>query len=384
MPKIVALIPLRGGSKSIPNKNIKIIGGKPLCAWVIEAASKVSEVNEIWISTDSSKIATVVSNLKYKVKILQRPSILATDTASTEDVMLHFAKHVDFDILILLQATSPLTTSIDIRNGIKKFLDEKANSLVTVSRIKRFFWSEEAQPLNYNPKNRPRRQDFKGILMENGAFYIVDRETLLTEKCRLGGKIILYEMPTYSMFELDEPEDFKIVEYFLLQNRDTFLIEKVKKIRLLAMDVDGVLTDAGMYYSGKGEELKKFNTRDGKGIELLHKIGVETAIITSEDTKIVKQRAKKLKIKEVYVGVENKLKIIQKLSIKYSISLEEIAFIGDDINDLEALKNVGLSVTVADALDNIKGICDYVCKSRGGRGAVREIAELIYKINSQK
>ncbi len=155
------------------------------------------------------------------------------------------------------------------------------------------------------------------------------------------------------------------------------LQQKLVNIKLLAMDVDGVLTDAGMYYSENGDELKKFNTRDGKGIELLRNAGIKTAFITSEKTHLVERRAAKLKVDEVYQGVQDKLAALKQIISKYDLSYEEVAYIGDDINDLPILQVVGLAITVADGLPNNKEMADYVTQARGGEGAVREVATLI-------
>ncbi len=149
------------------------------------------------------------------------------------------------------------------------------------------------------------------------------------------------------------------------------------KIKLFAMDVDGVLTDGGMFYSEAGEVLKKFNTRDGMGIELLRKNGIIPAIITKEKSEIVLKRAEKLKVEEVYIGVEDKLEVVKRLIKKYNLSFELVAYIGDDINDIPLLKKVGLSCCPFDAVDEVKKIANYVCKTKGGEGVVREVVDII-------
>jgi CMP-N-acetylneuraminic acid synthetase len=217
--KIVALVPLRGGSKSIPYKNIKYIAGKPLCMWVLEAASLSKFISEVYVSTDSDKIIDVVTDSSLSVKILKRDPMLATDTATTESVMLDFMNKVDFNILVTVQATSPLTRTIDIDSAIKYFLEKEYDSLLTGVRVKKFFWSDDNTPVNYNPANRPRRQDFKAFIMENGAFYITKRSILEKQKCRLGGKIGIYEMDPETSNEIDETEDWDIVEN-ILNNRE--------------------------------------------------------------------------------------------------------------------------------------------------------------------
>lgn len=151
----------------------------------------------------------------------------------------------------------------------------------------------------------------------------------------------------------------------------------LKGIRLFATDVDGVLTDAGMYYSESGDEWKKFNTRDGMGIKLLQKAGLITAIVTQERTRLVARRAEKLAIPELHQGVFDKLSVIRDMAMRHGISLKEVAYVGDDVNDIEALKAVGLSAAPADGLPQVLGIVDYVCRQKGGEGAVRELVDMI-------
>lgn len=151
------------------------------------------------------------------------------------------------------------------------------------------------------------------------------------------------------------------------------------RIKLLLMDVDGVLTDAGMYYTENGDELKKFNTRDGQGIALLREAGIKTGIITRENTEIVSRRAKKLKIDIVHQGVTDKLSIMKKIIKAQKLSPSDICYIGDDIHDIEAMRFAGLSAAPADAIPDCKAESDYICRSRGGEGCVREIADIILK-----
>jgi len=151
----------------------------------------------------------------------------------------------------------------------------------------------------------------------------------------------------------------------------------LQEIRLFATDVDGVLTDAGMYYSESGDEWKKFNTRDGMGIKLLQKAGLITAIVTQERTRLVARRAEKLAIPELHQGVMDKLSVIRDMAIRHGISLQQVAYIGDDVNDIEALQAVGFSAAPADGLPQVLKVVDYVCRQKGGEGAVRELVEMI-------
>ena len=151
----------------------------------------------------------------------------------------------------------------------------------------------------------------------------------------------------------------------------------LRQIRLFATDVDGVLTDAGMYYAESGDEWKKFNTRDGMGIKLLQRAGIITAIVTQERTKLVARRAEKLAIPEVHQGVMDKLSLIREMAARHALTLEQVAYIGDDINDLETLNAVGFSAAPADGMPQVMAAVDYVCLKKGGEGAVREVIEMI-------
>ena len=216
---IVALIPLRGGSKSIPQKNIKKIAGKPLFAWVLEAAVNAKLIDEVYVSTDSKDIKTAVKNTGLAVTVIDRPFKFATDEATTESVIKHFMNHISFDKIVTIQATSPLLTCEHLDHALEFFEGDKLDSMVSTVRVKRFFWSEEGVPLNYDPMRRPRRQDFSGVMMENGAFYVTKRSILETSGCRLGGNIGVFEMPEQTLVEIDEPSDWEIVEQLLRNNR---------------------------------------------------------------------------------------------------------------------------------------------------------------------
>src|SRR5437016_8082892 len=158
---------------------------------------------------------------------------------------------------------------------------------------------------------------------------------------------------------------------------------RLRRVRLVAMDVDGVLTESGMYYTESGDELKKFHVRDGMGIKLLQAAGLVTAFITREKTAIVERRGQKLAVPEVHQGVDDKLAVLTTLAQKYGLTLEQVAYIGDDVNDLEALHAVGFSTAPADAMPSVLKAVHYICTKKGGAGAVREIADLILASRKQ-
>jgi len=380
--KTVAFIPARGGSKSIPLKNIKLLCGKPLVFWVMSALQKTDNIDEIVLATDSGEIEKTVLNFNFsKAGIYRRSAENAGDTSTTESVMLEYIEKNsldDDDIFILVQATSPLTESIHFSEALTIFKGSKYDSMLTCVRNYRFFWNEDGTSKNYDFKNRPRRQDFTGQLMENGAFYISTVGNIKKSKNRLSGKIGIYEMPEHTATEIDEPDDWAVLENLMYSH---ILAKRTKKeVKLVLSDVDGVLTDGGMYYCEKGNELKKFNTRDGMGFQLLKENGIKTGIITSEETDIVMRRAKKLQVDYLYQGKRNegKFAIAKEICEKEGISLENIAYIGDDVNCLELLLNVGLAACPADAADKVKRIpCIDILSKEGGKGAFREFAEKI-------
>lgn len=382
--KTIAFIPVRGGSKSIPLKNIKPFCGRPLVYWNVAALQRSNNIDEIVVATDSPEIKRTVISFGFdKVKVYDRKAENAVDTASTESVMLEYIEAVapaNDTALMLVQATSPLTETAHFEGGLMLYQSGVYDSVLSCVRNKRFFWNDDGTSKNYDYRNRPRRQDFCGMLMENGAFYINSVANIRRDKNRLSGKIGIYEMPEYTATEIDEPDDWIVLEnlmrcHVLFGQRDDY-----SKIRLVISDVDGVLTDGGMYYGEGGDELKKFNTRDGMAFQLLRERGIKTAIITSEDTKMVERRAKKLHIDFLCQGKrgDGKLAAAEKICVELGISLEEAAFVGDDVNDIPLLERVGFAFCPADAAEAVKAACGVqTLVAKGGAGVIRELSEKI-------
>lgn len=155
------------------------------------------------------------------------------------------------------------------------------------------------------------------------------------------------------------------------------LSARLARVKLLALDVDGTLTDGGLYYTDSGEELKKFNVKDGQGLNLLLKAGIEVAIITASASTSTLHRARKLGITHTFIGVENKLSTLKDLCQKLDIDLSQVAYVGDDINDLAVMQAIGCPLTVADAMPTNLTEAIYVTQKAGGQGAVREICDLL-------
>ena len=340
---------------------------------------RCSDIDEIIVATDSDKIEEVIVSQTYKkTKIYRRSAENAVDTASTESVMLeyiNYAKLSSEDIFMLVQATSPLTETIHFSEALRMYSTGKYDSVLTCVRNYRFFWNENGTSMNYDYRNRPRRQNFTGMLMENGAFYINTVGNIKASGNRLSGSIGIYEMPEYTATEIDEPDDWIILESLMERHVLSKIPSTSKEIRLFLSDVDGTLTDGGMYYSESGDGMKKFNTCDGMGFQLLRQAGIKTGIITSEDTQIVQRRAEKLKVDFLCQGRRDggKLAAAEAICQKIGITLDQVAYIGDDINCLELLKAVGIKACPADACRQIKNIPGiHIMTLNGGEGCVRE------------
>ena len=387
MDKYVVFIPVRGGSKSIPLKNIRKINGRPLVYWTLDAAVNCPKVDRVYLCTDSAAIKEKVNeyiienDCAEKLLCIDRPAETATDTASTESAMLYFANtYTDFEQLILVQATSPLLTADDLTEAIISFEENGYDSLLSVVRQKRFNWMSkdgEFVPTNYDFRARPRRQEFDGYLVENGAFYINSRENFLRDECRLSGKVGVHEMAEETYFEIDEPSDWIVIEHLLKKQSAKKEDSRLSKIRMLLTDCDGCLTDGGMYYSENGDELKKFNTKDGMGIAMLRENGIKFGIITGEKIGLVQRRALKVKADECHIGISNKMEILNLICEKYGLKYDEIAYIGDDRNDAAVIEAVGFGCSVADGMAVAQNAAVYITKAKGGEGAIREVAEMI-------
>lgn len=379
----VAFIPVWGESKLIPLKNIKEIAGRPLVYWVVKAANNCKFIDKVYVATDNAIIKNVVEKFELaNVEIIGRSADTATDAATTKSAMLEFASCHEFENIALVQVTSPLLTSQDLDKGFELYNMDETDSVLSVVRQKRFQWKADrkgfAVSVNCDYDNRPRRQGFEGYFVENGAFYITSRKALLKTQNCLSGNIRVCEMDEYTYFEIDEPSGWEITEKRLCdrikadQNDVT-----IPTIKMFLTDCDGCLTDGGMYYSEKGDQLKKFNAKDGMGFKLLREKGIITGIITGEDRELNQNRAAKLHMDEIFQNVKDKVAVIKQLCDKYHILPEQVAYVGDDINDLEAIKYVGYGCCVKDAHSTVKECADYVSTCNGGQGAVREIIDAI-------
>ena len=384
--KAIGFIPLRKGSKGIPGKNKKKLLGRPLFCWVLGEAI-ASQLDEVVIFTDDIEIISFVENEYHwaeKVRAVLRSEESASDTASTEFAIQEFIDNQkpEFSIFCLLQATTPFTTAIDINKCLNAVKGDLAyDSALTVVNTHRFTWNTDGTSSNYDFMNRPRRQDFAGQLIENGACYTTTRKAWLASKNRISGKIATILMPENSLTEIDSMTDWLVVEKLLAA-----ILQKGKKssrITHLVLDVDGVFTDGCVYFNNEGELLKKFDMRDGMGLEILRQNNVDVIVMTSEDSQIVASRMKKLKIQDVHLGVKDKFSLLARIREQLDLDFSQIAYIGDDVNDLANICAAGWSFAPANATIEIKQQADVGLTNDSAEGAIREACQFILRYNTR-
>jgi N-acylneuraminate cytidylyltransferase len=266
----IAFIPVRGGSKSIPLKNIKIINERPLVWWTAAAANAAACVDKVVVATDSAAIKSAVESFGLpKVSVYDRRPENASDTASTESVMLEYidaTTPAPDDNFILIQATSPLLSAAMIDDMFAGWKKSGADSALSCVRTKRFYWNEDGTPINYDFRARPRRQEFPGWLMENGACYINSVAGVLGDKCRLSGRVYAHEMPEATAVEIDEPSDWIVVEKLLRAANPA----PAPAGKTFCFDIDGVLGEAADAKDLGGDYAK--NTPNKEIIAILNRL----------------------------------------------------------------------------------------------------------------
>lgn len=216
--RVLAIIPARGGSKSIKDKNIVDLNGKPLIYYTIKAAKDAKCITDIIVTSDSNKILNIAK--KYGAEIIKRPKEIATDISTTEEAMQHVYENIDFmpDIIILLQPTCPLRTGKHIDEAYKKLTEEYNSVLSVCEEFHNFRWKQDKvegryyfMPTNYNPDERPRRQDLPKTYLENGAIFIIRANAFRKIECRLAHQVNFYEMSKYDSIDIDTQEDLDFI-----------------------------------------------------------------------------------------------------------------------------------------------------------------------------
>jgi YrbI family 3-deoxy-D-manno-octulosonate 8-phosphate phosphatase len=380
----IAIIPARGGSRGIPGKNVKPLAGRPLVAHTIECARRARRVDAVYVSTDSPQIAEVAQ--AFGAEVIWRPAEISGDAASSESALLHALGHLESDgrlsapLLTFLQCTAPLTRSEDIDGAIDKLCAEQADTCLAVTRFHYFLWSEEAagaRGINHDKSVRELRQQRKPQYLEAGSIYVMKVDGFRAARHRFFGKTALYEVPLETIQEIDDPVDFEIAEIKLsLAERQSARRRLPDPLRVVAMDFDGVFTDNSVYLDESGREQVRCHRGDGLGLEQLRKRGYELVILSKERNQVAAARAKKLQI-PIHLGVEDKLPLLQAWLGERGLLLEQTVYVGNDVNDVECLKAAGCGVAVADAHPTARAAADMILNASGGRGALRELSDLI-------
>jgi YrbI family 3-deoxy-D-manno-octulosonate 8-phosphate phosphatase len=382
--QILAIIPARGGSKGLPRKNVRPFNGVPLVGMTIWQALQSKAVSRAVVSTDDGEIGEVA--LKFGAEVVWRPPEISGDEASSESALLHALDKLkdeeayEPDIVAFLQCTSPIRYPGDIDSAIETFLSSNADSLLSVVPSHRFLWTraeERVTSVNYDFTRRPRRQDRPPEFLENGSIYLFKPWVLRQCHNRLGGRIALFEMNPSTAFEIDTELDFELAQWIASRHRvPSPAASRLRRVRLLVLDFDGVMTDNRVLVTEEGKEAVWCNRADGMGIDLIGKKGLPVIVLSREENPVVAERCRKLKIPS-FQGIDNKLGFLIAHCQELGLPLHSVAYVGNDINDVECMEAVGLPVAVADAHPAVQKAARIVLSAPGGRGAVRELCNLL-------
>jgi len=380
---VVPVIPGPGGAAA---DALRVIAGRPLLDWGVEASLRAASVAWVVVSTtDPAVSAHLAGRPAWRDRVfLHQPSTTGA-AASTDRAVLDFLGsplgRVATDVAVVGPA-NPFLRSADV-DGAYQLYRRGYDSVLSVVRQRRFVWADGpvgAVCTDYDPAQRPHWSEFPGHLVENGALYITAREFLLAARARVSGRTGLYEMPADSYTEIFGPDDVAVAET-LLRRRFIAGTEHdqlpLHGIRMVLAGVDGVLTDNGIMCGADGGESKTYNARDSKGFELLRRAGILTGLVTAERGPQISARAAKMKADILVMGSVNKLAEVRRICRERALSLAEVAYIGDDVQDGELLAHVGFAAAPADAMTAVIDLVHHRTQAAGGRGAFREVADLI-------
>lgn len=383
--KTLAIIPARGGSKGIPRKNVRSLYGKPLIAYTIEQALKTPSVTRVIVSTDDAEIGVV--SQQYGAEVVWRPAQISGDMASSESALLHVLEYLEQsegycpEITVFLQCTAPLTLAEDIEGTVQVLLKEQAASALAVVPFHYFVWeqngADDAVGVNHDKKQRLLRQQRSNQFLEAGAVYVMRTVMFKEAKHRFFGKTAIYIMPAERLLEIDEPVDFRVAEVLLRERQQQESINNIPEtVAALALDFDGVFTDNRVTVFQDGTEAVVCDRSDGMGIAEIKRLGIPVLVLSTEKNPVVMRRCEKLGI-ECLHALEDKASTLVNWANSRQIDLSQVVYVGNDINDLACMQSVGCSATVADAHPSVHHAARIVLRSEGGKGAIREIADLI-------
>lgn len=383
--KAFALIPARGGSKGLPRKNVLPLCGKPLLAWAIEAASLAEVVDRVIVSTDDPEIGAVAE--RFGAGVVWRPPAISGDRASSEEALLHVLDSLREqgetlpEVIAFVQCTSPLTLSADIDATCRRVLEEDADTAFTASPHFHFLWREDpahgALGVNHDKRRRLMRQQREPEFLENGAVYAMRTEGFREHRHRFFGRTVIQEMPPERTLEIDSLLDFEIAEVLLRQRMHLARADLIPaQVRTIVFDFDGVFTDNKVHVTDERTEAVTCNRSDGMGVAMLRRAGYRMLVLSTEEHPVVSGRCRKLQL-ACLQGIADKRAALEAWAAEKGVDLASTIYVGNDINDAGCLRAVGFPVTVADAYPEAKRLSLLVLQNEGGRGAVRELADLL-------
>jgi len=385
MASCVAIIPARGGSKGVPRKNVRMLGGRPLIAYAIAAARAAKLVDRVLVSTDDSEIAAVAR--QHGAGVVERPAELASDTASSESALLHALESLRADdaepeLVMMIQCTSPLTSAADLDGTVQRLLDTGADSCFSAVPFHHFLWQEDDEGIVHGVGHggalRKRRQDqAHPPLLENGAVYVMRVAPFLESEHRFCGKTVAHVADPIRALEIDDPMDWARAEAAVrFLDRRTASERLPNRPSAVVFDFDGVFTDNAVVVREDGTESVRCDRGDGMGLGLLRARGVPTLILSKERNPVVTARAKKLQM-ECLQGIDDKLPALSTWLEERELDPAEAIFVGNDVNDIECMGGVGYAVCPSDAHPRAAAVADLQLTRPGGHGAIRELCDLL-------
>lgn len=378
----MAIIPARGGSKGIPGKNLRPVGGLPLVARAILSARSASRIDEVYVSTDSQDIAIVAR--EYGALVIERPAEISGDQASSESALLHALDTLgDVGVVVFIQATSPFIDPHNLDRACDMVASGAFDSVFSGTDDHGFRWEQDGNafvPYGHDMAKRPRRQDLPHRVLETGAFYVFRPQGLRESGSRFHGTVGCVEVERADAMEIDSPEELALANVVA---HSRLLPQRVGPIDAVVFDFDGVHTDDLVQVDQHGTESVRVSRSDGYGISLLREAGYRMVILSTETNPVVSARAKKLQL-EVIQGQSDKAQALRDWMAHHSLDPSRVAFLANDVNDAAALALVGWPVVVRNAHREVKGLARVVLSRAGGEGAVRELADLILRSHREE
>ncbi len=380
---VLALIPARGGSKGVPRKNLRCVGGQPLVVRAVRAALGARRVGRVVVSTDAAEIAEAAR--AAGAGVLGRPAEFASDEASSESALLHALDELERAegyrprLIAFVQCTAPLLRAEDIDGTLGELERECADSALAVTRTHGFLWRRGAyggaSGVNHDPCRRPRRQEREAEYLETGAVYAMRVDGFRAARHRFFGKVALYEMPRERVLEIDDEQDLRLAE-LLVRGAAPEAAALPDPVAALVFDFDGVFTDNRLLVNGDGVEAVACSREDGFGIGELRAAGMPMLVLSAERNAVVEVRCRKLGL-ECRSGVAHKLEVLRAWARERAIDLSRTVYLGNDRNDLECLEAVGCGVVVGDAHPSVLSAARIRLTRPGGQGAIRELSDLV-------